>query len=276
MIKNALIIYENCSPGGIGKVIKDRCTELIERGFKITLLFQNDRGGYAFFSGLESTKVLIVAKGFAAAYNELNSKTDFQIQINFSNFNLISPRALNLAEFHGSSEHNKKQLTEYSQNFEKVLVPSLWVKKFLGLRDIEVLPNALFNKSQEKFLERSASKRSKKNSVKTPRPSLVWVGRLKEYHKNSDDFCIVANKLKQQFSDLKLHVFLSQNVNDHNAFSKFLRSLHAFDGRCVEIYSCLKEDDYLVQIQQIASDERSVAINCSKSETFGLSINFNF
>lgn len=224
MKNNSLIIYPNCSMGGMATVYRTRILSNPQINF--TLLFVNDLGGKSFFEDLANVEVVIVRKDRLLAYASFLAESGVFANVFVTSLPEVANRIARVSgleliyEFHSSSamiiekELNQLQIDDVSS----IQVPSNYLLEIVaGYLDhdyhhsLKVVPNltdgSIFRQRDDIDFEMNLDGR---------RP-LVWIGRL-DSGKNVADFLRLLSIVDDQY----IGIIILGLEQDPSRFANFL------------------------------------------------------
>lgn len=274
-----LIIYPNCSKGGVSSVIRGRAAD--ESNTQFDVVFFNDRGGLRTFSDIPNVNVRIVREDRAVAYlTYLVSRLEYHsVHVlsapKIANALVENPDVVVLYEFHSSNmavvgqELKELDVDKMSQ----IAVPSDAMKLKIGerlprraLARLIVIPNLvdcnIFSQDgPSDFFDKDPRAADPK-----VRP-IVWVGRF-----DKDKGYQYAVRALAQLPESFFGVFVVSLEHDPVRTSRFLSECDAMGVRDrVQLYMNLSQRE-IANLYRSARELGGVYVSTSLMESFGYAI----
>lgn len=272
--KRVLIVYPNCSMGGMATVYRNRVKANPDDFFK--LIFANDLGGRSYFDDVPNVEVIIVRKGRMVNYlKHLVAVEEFS-KIMITSLpeiaNAVSQvsDAQNVYEFHTSTDSIiQDEISKVNfESMDAIQVPSEYLQNVVSdnlpreLHElIKVVPNLV---DQELFAPRDDTQIHLNFGGKVP---LVWVGRL-DSGKNVNDFLRVLSRLDDSY----LAIIILGLEHDPSRFANFLGYAAAL-GVKHKIRTLVNlPQSGIADIYNIARKQDGYFVSTSLGESFGYGI----
>lgn len=274
-----LIVYPNCSKGGVSSVILGRAAD--EPGTRFDVIFFNDRGGLSTFSDLSNVHVRIIREDRAVAYLKyLVGRIEYDaVHIlsapKVANALVENPDVVVVYEFHSSNmtvvetEISTLDIDKMSQ----IAVPSETMKLQIGerlprrsLSRLVVIPNLVDSRlfsveGSADFFDLDPNLRS--SSFKP----VVWVGRF-----DKDKGYQYAVRALAQLDDDYLGIFVVSLEHDPMRIARFLSECDAMGVRDrIQLYMNLSQVE-MANLFRSARDRGGVYASTSLMESFGYAI----
>ncbi|MCG7262106.1 glycosyltransferase family 4 protein [Corynebacterium aurimucosum] len=274
-----LIIYPNCSKGGVSSVIRGRAAD--EPNTQFDVVFFNDRGGLRTFSDISNVDVRIIREDRSIAYlTYLVSRMDYDsVHVlstpKIANALVENPDVVAVYEFHSSNmtvvEQELKELD--IDKMSQVAVPSEMMKLKIGerlprrtLSRLIVVPNLV---DHHVFSQNGPSDffdRDPKFTEQSLRP-IVWVGRF-----DKDKGYQYAVRALAQLPEDFIGIFVVSLEHDPVRTSRFLSECDAMGVRDrVQLYMNLSQPE-IANLYRSARDRGGVYVSTSLMESFGYAI----
>lgn len=274
-----LIIYPNCSKGGVSSVIRGRAAD--EPNTHFDVVFFNDRGGLRTFSDISNVNVRIIREDRAIAY-----LTYIVSRMEYDSVHVLStPKIANalvkasdvavVYEFHSSNmtvvgeELKELDVDKMSQ----IAVPSEVMRLKIGerlprriLARLIVTPNLVDHRVFSSEGPSDFFDRDPKLADSTLRP-IVWVGRF-----DKDKGYQYAVRALAQLPENYFGIFVVSLEHDPIRTSRFLSECDAMGVRNrVQLYMNLSQPE-IANLYRSARDRGGVYISTSLMESFGYAI----
>lgn len=274
-----LIIYPNCSKGGVSSVIRGRAAD--EPNTQFDVVFFNDRGGLRTFSDISNVDVRIIREDRSIAYlTYLVSRMDYDsVHVlstpKIANALVENPDVVAVYEFHSSNmtvvEQELKELD--IDKMSQIAVPSEMMKLKIGerlprrtLSRLVVVPNLV---DHHVFSQNGPSDffdRDPKFTEESLRP-IVWVGRF-----DKDKGYQYAVRALAQLPEDFIGIFVVSLEHDPVRTSRFLSECDAMGVRDrVQLYMNLSQPE-IANLYRSARDRGGVYVSTSLMESFGYAI----
>lgn len=274
-----LIIYPNCSKGGVSSVIRGRAAD--EPNTQFDVVFFNDRGGLRTFSDISNVDVRIIREDRSIAYlTYLVSRMDYDsVHVlstpKIANALVENPDVVAVYEFHSSNmtvvEQELKELD--IDKMSQIAVPSEMMKLKIGerlprrtLSRLIVVPNLV---DHHVFSQNGPSDffdRDPKFTEESLRP-IVWVGRF-----DKDKGYQYAVRALAQLPEDFIGIFVVSLEHDPVRTSRFLSECDAMGVRDrVQLYMNLSQPE-IANLYRSARDRGGVYVSTSLMESFGYAI----
>lgn len=274
-----LIIYPNCSKGGVSSVIRGRAAD--EPNTQFDVVFFNDRGGLRTFSDISNVDVRIIREDRSIAYlTYLVSRMDYDsVHVlstpKIANALVENPDVVAVYEFHSSNmtvvEQELKELD--IDKMSQIAVPSEMMKLKIGerlprrtLSRLVVVPNLV---DHHVFSQNGPSDffdRDPKFTEESLHP-IVWVGRF-----DKDKGYQYAVRALAQLPEDFIGIFVVSLEHDPVRTSRFLSECDAMGVRDrVQLYMNLSQPE-IANLYRSARDRGGVYVSTSLMESFGYAI----
>lgn len=274
-----LIIYPNCSKGGVSSVIRGRAAD--EPNTQFDVVFFNDRGGLRTFSDISNVDVRIIREDRSIAYlTYLVSRMDYDsVHVlstpKIANALVENPDVVAVYEFHSSNmtvvEQELKELD--IDKMSQIAVPSEMMKLKIGerlprrtLSRLVVVPNLV---DHHVFSQNGPSDffdRDPNFTEESLRP-IVWVGRF-----DKDKGYQYAVRALAQLPEDFIGIFVVSLEHDPVRTSRFLSECDAMGVRDrVQLYMNLSQPE-IANLYRSARDRGGVYVSTSLMESFGYAI----
>lgn len=268
-----LIVYPNCSMGGMATVFKNRALESPDIDFE--LVFTRDLGGREFFDGIENVTINIVRR------DRLVNYLKYAISVNhFESIFLTSfPEVFNelsrvhdkvVYEFHSSSEPVlRKEIDALDPTLiKRIYTPSIFLKDKISmmlaaeLRELVcVTPNLvdgrIFN----------ADTHPLRNFDIGEKKALIWIGRL-DAGKNINDFLRVLSIVNDDYIGVVI-LGLEQDPKRFASFFGYASSLGVLEK--VRTFVNIPQSG-VAGIFAYARENNGFFISTSLGESFGYGV----
>ncbi|OFP24496.1 hypothetical protein HMPREF2996_00310 [Corynebacterium sp. HMSC066C02] len=274
-----LIIYPNCSKGGVSSVIRGRAAD--EPNTHFDVVFFNDRGGLRTFSDIANVNVRIIREDRAIAY-----LTYIVSRMEYDSVHVLStPKIANalvkdsdvavVYEFHSSNmtvvgeELKELDVDKMSQ----IAVPSEVMRLKIGerlprriLARLIVTPNLVDHRVFSSEGPSDFFDRDPKLADSTLRP-IVWVGRF-----DKDKGYQYAVRALAQLPENYFGIFVVSLEHDPIRTSRFLSECDAMGVRDrIQFYMNLSQPE-ISTLYRSARDRGGVYVSTSLMESFGYAI----
>lgn len=274
-----LIIYPNCSKGGVSSVIRGRAAD--EPNTQFDVVFFNDRGGLRTFSDISNVDVRIIREDRSIAYlTYLVSRMDYDsVHVlstpKIANALVENPDVVAVYEFHSSNmtvvEQELKELD--IDKMSQIAVPSEMMKLKIGerlprrtLSRLIVVPNLV---DHHVFSQNGPSDffdRDPKFTEESLRP-IVWVGRF-----DKDKGYQYAVRALAQLPEDFIGIFVVSLEHHPVRTSRFLSECDAMGVRDrVQLYMNLSQPE-IANLYRSARNHGGVYVSTSLMESFGYAI----
>ncbi|MHB0834175.1 MAG: glycosyltransferase family 4 protein [Corynebacterium aurimucosum] len=274
-----LIIYPNCSKGGVSSVIRGRAAD--EPNTHFDVVFFNDRGGLRTFSDIANVNARIIREDRAIAY-----LTYIVSRMEYDSVHVLStPKIANalvkdsdvavVYEFHSSNmtvvgeELKELDVDKMSQ----IAVPSEVMRLKIGerlprriLARLIVTPNLVDHRVFSSEGPSDFFDRDPKLADSTLRP-IVWVGRF-----DKDKGYQYAVRALAQLPENYFGIFVVSLEHDPIRTSRFLSECDAMGVRDrIQFYMNLSQPE-ISTLYRSARDRGGVYVSTSLMESFGYAI----
>lgn len=274
-----LIIYPNCSKGGVSSVIRGRAAD--EPNTHFDVVFFNDRGGLRTFSDVSNVNVRIVREDRAIAYLTYTvSRMEYDsVQVlsspKIANALVENPDVVVVYEFHSSNmavvEQELKELD--MDKMSQIAVPSGMMRLKIGerlprrtLARLIVIPNLVDHRVFSHEGPADFFDRDPKFADPALRP-IVWVGRF-----DKDKGYQYAVRALAQLPEDFIGIFVVSLEHDPARTSRFLSECDAMGVRDrVQLYMNLSQLE-IANLYRSARDRWGVYMSTSLMESFGYAI----
>lgn len=274
-----LIIYPNCSKGGVSSVIRGRAAD--EPNTHFDVVFFNDRGGLRTFSEISNVSVRIIREDRAIAYlTYIVSRMEYDsVHVlstpKIANALVENPDVAVVYEFHSSNmtvvEQELKELD--IDKMSQIAVPSEMMKLKIGdrlprrtLARLIVIPNLVDHRVFSHEGPADFFDRDPKFADPALRP-IVWVGRF-----DKDKGYQYAVRALAQLPEGFFGIFVVSLEHDPVRTSRFLSECDAMGVRDrVQLYMNLSQPQ-ISNLYRSARDRGGVYVSTSLMESFGYAI----
>ncbi|WP_193058230.1 glycosyltransferase [Glutamicibacter arilaitensis] len=224
-MKKILVVYPNCSMGGMASVYRNRA--LSDENNLYHFVFNNDKGGVSFYEDLENAQITIVRKDRLVKYLEyLISITEYD-EVCITSIpevvKIFSDSDIRVTyEFHTSTDSIiESECKAFDvQEVDSINVPSEYLKAIVSqfvdsqaIGKLSVVPNlvdvSIFNSEPIAGLDYKFGSDEKK--------PLIWIGRL-DKGKNVNDFLRLLKVLGEDY----VGIILLGLEDDPERFSRFM------------------------------------------------------
>lgn len=274
-----LIIYPNCSKGGVSSVIRGRAAD--EPNTQFDVVFFNDRGGLRTFADVSNVNVRIIREDRAIAYLTYTvSRIEYDsVHVlstpKIANALVENPDVVVVYEFHSSNmtvvEQEIKELSV--DKMSQIAVPSDMMKLKIGerlprrtLARLIVISNLVDHRVFSQNGPSDFFDRDPNFAEQTLRP-IVWVGRF-----DKDKGYQYALRVLAQLPKTYFGIFVVSLEHDPLRTSRFLSECDALGVRDrVQLYMNLSQPE-ISNLYRSARDRGGVYVSTSLMESFGYAI----
>ena len=274
-----LIIYPNCSKGGVSSVIRGRAAD--EPGTQFDVIFFNDRGGLRTFSDVSNVNVRIIREDRSNAYltylvNTIEYDTVHVLSApKTANTLAQNPDAVVVYEFHSSNMTVVEQELQVLDidKMSQIAVPSAAMKLKIGerlprrsLARLIVTPNLVDRRifSQDGSFDFFDNDPMFVNSGLRP---FVWVGRF-----DKDKGYQYAVRALAQLPENYIGIFVVSLEHDPIRTSRFLSECDSMRVRDrVQLYMNLSQPE-IANLYRSARELKGIYVSTSLMESFGYAI----
>ena len=194
-MRNALIVYNNCSLGGVVSVMRERIKQGLSKGEHHDFYFFNDFGGRASLVEAGARHVMIGNMSHESNLATLIRNNGYKSAHLFSHYhlgNLLKLHNIQVhADVHGSHISAIQDLRKAGGAYDRITVPSQWSKDWIAGHGfdrsiIDVVENSV---DRSIFYERPNIE-----PIRDEPAPVIWVGRIEE-HKNWRDALSIFSML---------------------------------------------------------------------------------
>lgn len=271
-----LIIYTNCSKGGVTSVIRNRA--IAQPNTKFTALFLNDRNGAGAFEDIPNISVRIVRRDRAVTYLKyILNNFDFTSVSVLSEPEIANSISASVPvpveyEFHSSdSSVIKRELDVLNTSrIDRIVVPSAYLRHKVGSlmppadrSVIEVRPNLVDVNTFCGF----ASPSDEGFGVLPTAKLVLWVGRF-DKGKGYKQFLRVLGALPEGYSGIAV---VSLESDPARAAEFFYECDSAGASDRVSLFADISQRE-MAQLLRAVRDSRGFLLSTSLMESFGYSV----
>lgn len=274
-MKNILVVYPNCSMGGMASVYRNRA--LSDQNNHYHFIFNNDKGGMSFFEDLSNVHLTIVRKDRLARYlsylinvvkyDEVYVTSIPEIVQVFKDSDIRV-----IYEFHTSTDSIiEKECKEIDvDEVHSINVPSEYLKSvvspFLDPRvagKLSVVPNLV----DESIFNSSLTGKSCYKFGSDDKKPLIWIGRL-DKGKNVNDFLRLLKTLGENY----VGIILLGLESDPDRFSRFLGYASSL-GVKNRLYTLVNvPQPGIASLFSMVKDRNGFYVSTSLGESFGYGV----
>ncbi|OFK64503.1 glycosyltransferase family 4 protein [Corynebacterium sp. HMSC074A09] len=274
-----LIIYPNCSKGGVSSVIRGRAADEPDTHFDV--IFLKDRGGLQTFADVPNVEVRIIREDRANPYlTYLINRVEYDsVHVlsspKIANALVENPDAVVIYEFHSSSMPVVEQEISILDidKMSEIVVPSDAMRIQIGerlprriLSRLSVVPNLVDKRVFRTDGAGDFFDRDQNFTTRNRRP-LVWVGR---FDKNKG--YQYALRALAQLPEEYIGVFIVSLEHEPARTASFLSECDAMGIRDrIQLYMNLSQPE-MAKLYRSARDRGGVYVSTSLMESFGYAI----
>ena len=274
-----LIIYPNCSKGGVSSVIRGRAADEPDTQFDV--VFLKDRGGLQTFADVPNAEVRIIREDRANAYlTYLTNRVEYDsVHVlsapKIANALVENPDVVVIYEFHSSSMPVVEQEIKILDldKLSEIVVPSDAMRMKIGerlprriLSRLSVVPNLVDKRVFRADGAADFFDNDPHFATGNRRP-LVWVGR---FDKNKG--YQYAVRALAQLPDEYIGVFIVSLEHEPARTASFLSECDAMGIRDrIQLYMNLSQPE-MANLYRSARDRGGVYVSTSLMESFGYAI----